>query len=64
MAEDSVAFPTLDGTHISFLETIGGRQHMKVGDYLYRAGDDTYDFFSSSSRGTWTSCSRVTEQST
>jgi thioredoxin reductase (NADPH) len=45
MADDETAFPTLDATQISFLETLGERQSMGAGEYLYRSGDDAYDFF-------------------
>ena len=45
MANDETAFPTLDATQISFLETLGERQSIGVGEYLYRSGDDAYDFF-------------------
>ena len=45
MADDETAFPTLDATQISFLGTLGERQSMGVGEYLYRSGDDAYDFF-------------------
>ena len=45
MANDETAFPTLDATQISFLATLGERQSMGVGEYLYRSGDDAYDFF-------------------
>ena len=45
MADEETAFPTLDATQISFLETLGERLSMGVGDYLYRSGDDAYDFF-------------------
>ena len=45
MTNDPVAFPTLDATNIAFLETIGERRATSVGEYLYRAGDDRYDFF-------------------
>ena len=39
------AFPTLDAPAIAVFETVGERRATRVGDYLYRAGDETYDFF-------------------
>ena len=45
MADDDAAFPTLDPTAIAFLETVGQRRTVGAGEYLYRAGDDDYDFF-------------------
>jgi thioredoxin reductase (NADPH) len=45
MAEDAVAFPTLDDSELAYLETLGTRRPMSVGDYLYREGDSTYDFY-------------------
>jgi thioredoxin reductase (NADPH) len=45
MADDAAAFPTLDATAIAFLDTVGERRTVGGGEYLYRAGDDTYDFF-------------------
>src|SRR5437762_2958568 len=44
MADDT-AFPSLDPTAIAFLEAVGERRTVGVGEYLYRAGDDAYDFF-------------------
>jgi thioredoxin reductase (NADPH) len=44
-ATDPVAFPTLDAEHLAFLDTVGRRRRMDVGDYLYRSGDEAYDFF-------------------
>ncbi len=37
--------PALDPSEIAFLETLGTRRAMAVGEYLYRAGDTGYDFF-------------------
>jgi thioredoxin reductase (NADPH) len=42
---DEAAFPTLDASAIAVLDTVGDRRTMEVGEYLYRAGDDVYDFF-------------------
>jgi thioredoxin reductase (NADPH) len=45
VTDDEVAFPTLDASEIAFLESIGERREVDAGDHLYRAGDETYDFF-------------------
>ncbi len=37
--------PALDASEIAFLEPLGTRRVVDVGDYLYRAGDTGYDFF-------------------
>ena len=44
MADDA-AFPTLDPAALAFLEEVGERRTVGAGEYLYRAGDDAYDFF-------------------
>jgi thioredoxin reductase (NADPH) len=41
----SDVIPTLDEAEIALLEPFGTRRTYEVGDYLYRAGDMTYDFF-------------------
>ena len=43
--DDAAAFPTLDAAAIAFLDALGERRRVGVGDFLYRAGDDVYDFF-------------------
>jgi thioredoxin reductase (NADPH) len=43
--DDAVAFPTLDDAELAVLETLGTRRSMTVGEYLYREGDTTYDFY-------------------
>jgi thioredoxin reductase (NADPH) len=43
--EDTVAFPTLDDAALALLETLGTRRSIAVGEYLYREGDTTYDFY-------------------
>jgi thioredoxin reductase (NADPH) len=43
--DDPVAFPTLDDTEIAVLDSLGTRRHIARGEYLYRAGDTTYDFY-------------------
>src|SRR5258708_32689240 len=45
MADDAVAFPTLDGSELAVLEALGTRRSVSVGEYLYREGDTTYDFY-------------------
>jgi thioredoxin reductase (NADPH) len=45
MASEDVAFPSLDATQIAFFESLGRRRTVGVGEHLYRAGDDEYDFF-------------------
>jgi thioredoxin reductase (NADPH) len=38
-------FPTLDDTQLSTLEALGTRRSVDIGEYLYREGDPTYDFY-------------------
>jgi thioredoxin reductase (NADPH) len=45
MADDAAAFPTLDDSQLAALEPLGTRRSMAVGEYLFREGDATYDFF-------------------
>src|SRR5437899_2012628 len=45
MADDAVAFPTLDDSELAVLEALGTRRSVAVGEYLYREGDTTYDFY-------------------
>src|SRR5437667_3879104 len=45
MADDVVAFPTLDDSELAVLEALGSRRSVAVGEYLYREGDTTYDFY-------------------
>ena len=45
MADDAVAFPTLDEPDLAYLETLGTRRSVAVGEYLYRQGDAAYDFY-------------------
>src|SRR5258708_36112109 len=44
MADDAVAFHTLDDPEPAVLEALGSRRSVAVGEYLYREGDTTYDF--------------------
>jgi thioredoxin reductase (NADPH) len=45
MVEDATAFPTLDDSELADLEALGTRRSVAVGDYLYREGDASYDFY-------------------
>ncbi len=43
--EDPAAFPYLDDAEIAQLEPYGRRRVVHQGQYLYRAGDSSYDFY-------------------
>ena len=45
MADDPVAYPTLDEAEIALLAAFGERQAVAAGDYLFHEGDATYDFY-------------------
>ena len=45
VADDPIAFPTLDPDHLAVLETLGTRRRIATGEVLYEDGDATYDFF-------------------
>ena len=45
LADDPVAFPTLDGSELAVLEVLGTRRSVAVGEYLYQEGDTSYDFY-------------------
>jgi thioredoxin reductase (NADPH) len=45
MADDADAFVSLDGAELAELEQFGVRQPVAVGEYLYREGDVSYDFY-------------------
>jgi thioredoxin reductase (NADPH) len=45
LTEDTVTFPTLDDAELAVLETLGIHRSVTVGEYLYREGDTTYDFY-------------------
>jgi thioredoxin reductase (NADPH) len=45
MAEDDTTFPTLDDAEVAVLDGLGTRRAIAAGEYLYRAGDATYDFY-------------------
>jgi thioredoxin reductase (NADPH) len=44
VADDDIAFPTLDDRALAILEPFGTRRSVAAGDVLYRVGDATYDF--------------------
>jgi thioredoxin reductase (NADPH) len=45
MADDAVAFPTLDESELAVLDSLGRRRTVELGEYLYREGDASYDFY-------------------
>jgi thioredoxin reductase (NADPH) len=45
MTDDDSAIPTFDASELALLESLGTRQSVHAGDYLYRAGDSSYDFY-------------------
>jgi thioredoxin reductase (NADPH) len=46
MADNSeLAAPTLDPTDVALIAQLGTRRQVAAGEYLYREGDVTYDFF-------------------
>jgi thioredoxin reductase (NADPH) len=45
MLDAEVAFPTLDNAEITAIEAFGSRRSVSVGEYLYREGDASYDFY-------------------
>jgi thioredoxin reductase (NADPH) len=45
MDADAAAFPTLSADDIAALDTVGTRRTIAAGDYLFRDGDTTYDFY-------------------
>jgi len=44
-ADDAVVFPILTDSELAVLKALGTRQSVAEGDYLYREGDPTYDFY-------------------
>jgi len=42
---EAAAFPSLDAGHIAAIEALGTRRSVGAGDYLFREGDATYDFY-------------------
>jgi thioredoxin reductase (NADPH) len=45
VVDDAVAFPQLDEAELAVLAGLGTRRSVAAGEYLYREGDATYDFF-------------------
>jgi thioredoxin reductase (NADPH) len=45
MVDEAEAFPALDATDIATIEAVGSRRQVSAGDYLFRQGDVTYDFY-------------------
>ena len=45
LIDETVAFPTLDDSELAILEALGTRRWVTAGEYLYREGDSTYDFY-------------------
>src|SRR6266568_2587594 len=45
LTDDALAFPTLDDSELAIFAGLGTRRPVTVGEYLYREGDATYDFY-------------------
>ena len=45
MANDTAAFPQLSDANLAALERLGVRRAVAAGEYLYREGDASYDFY-------------------
>lgn len=45
MAEDAATFPELTDSDLAVLDALGTRRAVAAGEYLYRQGDATYDFY-------------------
>jgi thioredoxin reductase (NADPH) len=45
MIDDPEAFPTLDAADVATLEALGRRRSITPGEYLFREGDPTYEFY-------------------
>jgi thioredoxin reductase (NADPH) len=45
MLDAAVAFPVLNDADLTLLEGLGTRQTVGVGEYLFRQGDETYNFY-------------------
>src|SRR5579863_7238396 len=45
MTDESQLAPTLDASDIDVIADLGTRRQVAAGEYLYRQGDVTYDFF-------------------
>src|SRR5215472_15380696 len=44
-ADDAVVFPKLADSELTVLAALGTRRAVTVGEYLFREGDITYDFY-------------------
>jgi thioredoxin reductase (NADPH) len=44
-ADDAVVFPILTDSELAVLAALGTRRSVAAGEYLYREGDPTYDFY-------------------
>ena len=45
MADEDEAFPTLDAADVALVTQLGVRRQVQEGEFLFREGDVTYDFF-------------------
>lgn len=45
MADEAEATPTLDDADVALIGELGARRQVRAGEYLFREGDVTYDFF-------------------
>ena len=45
MADDAIAFPTLDESELAVLDSLGTRRPVQLDEFLYREGDASYDFY-------------------
>ena len=45
MTIEPETFPTLDAADVALIAELGVRRRVSEGEYLYREGDVTYDFF-------------------
>jgi thioredoxin reductase (NADPH) len=43
--DEAQAFPTLDPSEVALIDALGSRREVSEGEYLFREGDVTYDFF-------------------
>jgi thioredoxin reductase (NADPH) len=45
VGDEDEATPTLDAADMALVAQLGARRQVREGEYLYREGDVTYDFF-------------------
>jgi thioredoxin reductase (NADPH) len=45
ITDEAVAFPTLDEAQVATVDALGTRRSIAAGDYLFREGDTSYDFY-------------------